>query len=227
MKVLSHGGGVQTRALLNMCLDGHFEKPDLAIFADTQAEPAEVYEAIDEDKAAAEAAGIPFEIVTNGDLKATDQWGGVFVPAFTLSERGDKGMLRRQCTQRFKVAPIRRRLRELGVNQADLWLGISTDEIARAKPSDVQWLTHRWPLLEMELSREDCLSYLNGKGLQGAKSACTFCPYHSASEWRRIKADPDAWQQAVDYDEQLRTTRRLPAVRARLPHAAHRGTDRG
>lgn len=208
--VLSYGAGVQTRAMLLLALDGALPKPDHVVFADTQAEPQEVYQAVEEDKAACERAGIPFRVVTHGDLSATDKWGGLFIPAFTLNERGEGGMLRRQCTQRFKVAPIRKLVRELGAtaeSPVEMWLGISTDEVVRVKPSDVRYAVHRWPLIELGLSRDDCVNLLSERGITPAKSACVFCPYHSASEWRRIKANPADWQAAVEYDRAIRKTR--------------------
>ena len=109
--------------------------------------------------------------------------------------------------QRFKVAPIRRQLRALGVTAGELWLGISTDEIARAKPSNVKWLRHRWPLLELDLNRDACIAELDRRGLAVTKSACTFCPYHSPEEWRAIKANPRDWAAAVAYDEAVRDKR--------------------
>lgn len=210
MKVLSHGGGVQTRALLRLCLNGEWERPDHVVFADTQAEPEEVYRAVQEDKEACEADGIPFHIVTRGDLSATDKWGGLSIPAFTLNGNGNGGMLRRQCTNRFKVAPIRTLLRSLGATAAtpvELWLGISTDEASRCKPSNVKYATHRWPLIEMGWSRDNCLDYLTAHGITPTKSACVFCPYHNASEWRRIRANPRDWEAAVAYDQAIRKTR--------------------
>ena len=83
--ILSYGGGVQTRALLHLILAGAFDRPDLVIFADTQAEPESVYKAVWEDAEACSEAGLPFHIATQGDLSATDKWGGVFIPAFTTN----------------------------------------------------------------------------------------------------------------------------------------------
>lgn len=208
MKIQSYGAGVQSVALLHMALNGDFERPDLVIFADTQAEPESVYEVLERDKELCEKAGIELAVVSLGNLSATGQWGGLFIPAHTYNERTEsKGMLRRQCTQRFKVAPIRRELRRRGVKQAEMWLGISTDEVTRAKPSNVKWLTHRWPLLELGVSRADCHSYLAEIGIEAAKSACVFCPYHSDHEWLRIKQNPRDWRAAVEYDRVIRDTR--------------------
>lgn len=208
MRVHSYGAGVQSRRLLHLYLDGDFQRPDMVIFADTLAEPQGVYQALEEDKALCHEAGIGFVTVSQGDLRATNSYGGVFLPAFTRNgETGKVGQLRRQCTHDFKVAPIRRELRKRGVTKAELWLGISTDEIARAKPADVKWLVNRWPLIELGISRHDCLIYLERRGLSTAKSACTFCPYRSGHEWQEVKSHAADWQQAVDYDRAIRDKR--------------------
>lgn len=227
--VQSYGAGVQSRAMLHMSINGDLPRPDLVIFADTQAEPEAVYQAVKEDQAAAEAAGVPFHIVTEGDLSATDKWSGVFIPAFTLHpQTGSRGMLRRQCTGRFKVAPIRRHLRALGYKHVRMWLGITTDEAIRVKPSDVKWIENAYPLIERGMSREDCQAYLTEQGIAAVKSACVFCPYRSEYGWARIRANASDWKAAVEYDRQLRDKRpeagelfihpdRVPLEQAAIP----------
>ena len=205
--VHSHGMGVQSCTIRHLYTGGKWPKPDLAIFADTQAEPEHVYEVLQRERHECERAGVELVTVTKGDLSATDRWGGLYIPAFTLNHRGDEGMLRRQCTHEFKVTPIRRELRRRGATKVELWLGISTDEIARAKPAGVQWTTHRWPLLELGMSREDCRALLERNEIDAGRSACVFCPYHSDREWLDIKRNPRDWQAAVEYDRQVRDKR--------------------
>jgi hypothetical protein len=207
-KVFSYGGGVQSRAILRFIKDGIIEKPDLVIFADTHDEPKEVYQGIKEDQDFCKAMGLELVVVSQGRLSEVDRWGGLFIPAYTVSQAtGKKGMLNRQCTQRFKVVPMRRYLRSQGVKSAEMWLGISTDEITRMKPSNVKWLTNKFPLIDAGLSRDDCIKRLSKEGIVPAKSACVFCPYHSASEWAQIKRDPEAWARACEYDELIRDKR--------------------
>lgn len=66
--------------------------PDLVCFADTQAEPNEIYSNVEEARALVEAAGVRFEVVTAGDLanppKASTGTQGIFVPLFTVSTEG-------------------------------------------------------------------------------------------------------------------------------------------
>jgi hypothetical protein len=121
---------------------------------------------------------------------------------------GEKfGQLLRSCTDKFKIAPIRRHLRSLGATKAELWLGMTTDESVRVKPSPLKWITHRWPLIEKSLSRGDCEAYLSRLGLRVAKSACVFCPYRSDASWLQVKANAHDWEAAIAYDESIRDKR--------------------
>lgn len=73
------------------------------------------------------------------------------------------------------------------------------------KPSRDAWCRHRWPLIEREMSRHDCLRWLERRGFpQPPRSACTYCPFHSDHEWRRLKRDePDAFAEAVTFERDL------------------------
>lgn len=134
----------------------------------------------------------------------------------TTSETVSIGMIRRQCTTDFKIIPIRRKLRELaGLTRrrspaypvVESWIGISTDEVVRAKPSFEPWQLKRFPLIEARMSRRDCLAWLRRQGYPDPpKSACIGCPFHDNARWRHIRDhDPDAWADAVAVDRTLRT----------------------
>lgn len=125
-------------------------------------------------------------------------------------------MIRRQCTKDYKIVPIRRKVRELAgltrrrspsVPVVEQWIGISFDEIIRMKPSFEAWQVNRWPLIEEQMSRRDCLRWLERHGYPvPPKSSCVGCPFHSDDEWRRLRdTDPDAWASAIEVDEAIRT----------------------
>src|SRR6516164_9615820 len=78
LRVLSLGAGVQSSALLLMSEAGELPRLDAAVFADTQWEPAEVYEHLDRLTA---AVTIPVHRVTNGSLRADFMAGAVGVEA--------------------------------------------------------------------------------------------------------------------------------------------------
>ena len=118
-------------------------------------------------------------------------------------------MLRRQCTHRWKVQPLRRWLQaNRNGAQVEQWLGISLDEFQRMKDSDVKYCVNRWPLIERRMTRLDCITWLDRHSIEiPPKSACTFCPFHSIAEWRRIRQTPEDWAEAVAVDEAIRKVR--------------------
>lgn len=184
--------------------------PDCGIFADTQWEPKAVY-----DWLAWLENQLPFPIyrVTAGNLRAALLSGEnstrqrfAAVPWFMDEGRA---MGRRQCTKEYKIRPIQRKIVELLGGRpkggAILWIGISTDEAARMRPSKVQYIVHRWPLIEKGMSRNDCLRWMGRNNFPvPPKSSCIGCPYHSDHQWREIKQRPEEWAQAVEVDQAIR-----------------------
>lgn len=218
LRILSLGAGVQSTTLALMAARGDIgPMPDAAIFADTMAEPKGVYTHLDWLE-----TQLPFPVyrVSAGNLKEQILAGmkgegriDARPPFFTRSG----GMLHRQCTGDFKIDVIQRKVRELlGLRPrqrgpktiaVEQWIGISTDEVIRIKPSRVAYIEHRWPLIEQRMNRQDCLRWFEARfpGRVLTKSACTFCPYHDNAMWREMRAnDPQAWAEAVEVDRAIR-----------------------
>ncbi len=145
-----------------------------------------------------------------------DEWDGVSGNAYTVGDNIN-GQLRRQSTQRWKIAPMRRyisqELKRRGLHKmpgvVTQWLGITIDEWQRAKDSDVKYITHSYPLLDKRMSRADCIDWLRARGLSvPPKSSCTFCPYHSKAMWQELKrANGTDWAQAKSVDKAIRNKR--------------------
>lgn len=213
MKVLSLGAGVQSTTLLLMAHEGEIERPDVAIFADTQWEPAAVYEHLGWLET---VSSIPIERVTAGNIRdeALSKAGRfASMPLHLTNGNGTKGQLRRQCTNEYKLRPIRRRIREL-TSQAEMWIGISLDEAHRMRDSDVRYITNRYPLVERRMTRWDCMQWLTAHGYATPpKSACIGCPFHGDRNWRALKERPDEWADAVAFDHAVRE---LPRIKGRV-----------
>lgn len=217
--VLSLGAGVQSTALALMIAAGRFgsDAPRLAVFADTGWEPAAVYQHL--AWLESELAGaIDVVRVSAGDIRADTAaaaaGSGRFatMPLHLRNLDGEKGQLRRQCTKDYKLAPIRRELRRRGLTAVEMWLGISWDELERMKPSGLRWVANRWPLVEVRLTRTDCLTWLAEHGYpEPPKSACIGCPYMDDRRWLDMREHrPDEWEDACQLDEAIR---RLPRIR--------------
>lgn len=87
------------------------------------------------------------------------------------------------------------------------WIGFSTDEITRvSNRGDTYYSKSRYPLLELDMSRQQCIDYLTANGWGDvAKSACLGCPFKSNAEWRRLRdTDPQAWDEVVAFDKSYR-----------------------
>ena len=131
------------------------------------------------------------------------------------ADRG--GRLWRKCTQEYKLIPIRRRsralMREAEARHVDQWIGISTDEAHRVKPSGVRYITNRYPLLDKGMSRQDCLRWVTARGYSlPPKSSCLGCPFHSDAYWVQLREDsPTEWAETVVVDQAIRHG--IPGVR--------------
>jgi hypothetical protein len=205
--------------------------PDAAIFADTQAEPESVYKWLEWLE-----KELPFPVyrVTHGSL--TDQITTVqksktgmllrnSIPVFVDSGNGKVGKVLRDCTSDFKIGPLLKKQKELaGVERGQKeitvtsWIGISKDEIQRMKESRVRWCQHRWPLIELGMDRRDCKKWMAENGYpEPPRSACSYCPFHSDREWRRLKLEePEEFWEAVRVE---RAMQKLHCENAELPGA--------
>ena len=83
-------------------------------------------------------------------------------------------------------------------------MGISTDEIQRAKDNFLPYVHNKFPLLDLGMSRQDCLDWMTDKGYElPERSACIGCPYHDNIEWLYLKENhPEEFMDAVEFEEQ-------------------------
>lgn len=227
---LSLGAGVQSSALALMAATGEVGPvPTAAVFADTQAEPASVYEWLDWLEAEIARSSHPFPIhrVTAGSLtvRALEmrvtadgrRFSKTDIPVFARGADGSIGkVMNRSCTADFKIKPINRLVRQLaGIRRGQSkttvtqWLGISKDELQRAKDSRDPWMQLRYPLIELGMTRAQCVEWMRRRGYPTPpRSSCVYCPYHSNAEWRRLRdEEPEAFAQAVQFERDLQAAK--------------------
>lgn len=210
LRIISLGWGVQSFTLAVMAALGELQA-DYAVHADTTHEHTATYEFAKEWTPWLEQRGLP--VVTTSPnardslvVQKHRPHTFTFIPVFG----NGGGQLKRQCTGRWKIRPMRSAVRslpefnqQLGVTQL---LGISTDEWQRAKDSDVKYITNEYPLLDLDISRMGCIEYLTAKGIATPpKSSCVFCPYHNKDMWKRLRNEGGSdWERAVKADDELR-----------------------
>ena len=219
LRVLSLGAGVQSSTLALMIAKGKIPMVDCAIFADTMGEPKAVYEWLSWLE---KQLNYPVYKVSKGDLRKDmlDAINGKYkflsVPLYTKNaETGKKGLLRRQCTADYKILPVNKKVRQLlGLQsnekrkkgtKVEMLMGISMDEVYRVKENRLKYITNVYPLIELGMNRNDCLNWIKENNYPTPpRSACTFCPFHNNSEWRKIKENKEEWDSVVELDRLIR-----------------------
>jgi hypothetical protein len=126
----------------------------------------------------------------------------VTMPVFAREFTGARPvMLRRQCTGDYKLEPIYRFCRPLIGRRrgqrhntppfCEMWIGISAEENARrCTPSHEGWVTNRYPLRELGMTRVDCVSWLwEHYQIVVPKSACVGCLMWNFGRGRPLPSD--------------------------------------
>ena len=217
LRVLSLGAGVQSSTLFYKIINNEVEPVDCGIFADTGNEPREVYDYLQYIKS---LSNFPIYIVSKGNIiddslavaqKGTNK-GFLTMPVKGVDNNGKQVLGRRQCTNDYKIQPINKKIRELlGVKNlrgfnVEVVMGISLDEIQRAKEPRNKWQINCYPLIQNKITRHDCLDYIKKYNYKTPpRSACIVCPYHSNKEWIYMRENnPDEFLFAVNFDIKIR-----------------------
>ena len=230
LRVISLGWGVQSFALAAMSALGELPPVDAAIHADTTHERSETYVFAKRWTPWLEERGV--KVITVNDKVAANKIfgdsGQVFLPLYAVNNAtGKRGVLRRSCTHRWKVVPIRRwvseELKRRGLKKTPsivkTEIGITLDEWSRMKDSNVKYIANAYPFMEMNppMNRHAVMKWLLERDLEiPVKSSCTFCPYHSYAAWKEISKCDENWAGALEMDEIIRHKR--PGYQCFLTH---------
>lgn len=229
LRILSHGGGVQTSTLLFMSDRGDIPKVDAAVISDTGDEEQKVWDYL---AYASALTNIPVYRVQGGDIlehikrsKAAPDGKQVVTLPYYLA---DGGQMMRTCTKALKIDPVTQQIRRLlGLKRGqrvpkgvmvEVLIGISTDEKWRAGgfPAE-KWQSVRYPLLEEDMSFGSCLRWLEKRQYRRPpRSRCKICPFRSNASWRALS--PDDFEHACKVDDSLREGGTPPRGFQSLPY---------
>lgn len=215
MIIWSYGGGTQSIAIALLIVQGKIPQPDHIIFADTGGEMSEVWDYMHTYVEPALQRNIEIASHKLATVDLYSHKGGLLIPAYT-----EHGMLSTFCSREWKTYVVRRYLRSIGIEKCTMWLGMSTDEVERLKPADVQWIEHYWPLcFDVPMNRMECRQLILNYGWPDPpKSACVWCPFLSNKEWQRMKRySPKDFERAVETDKRIRQNDVLWLHRSRKP----------
>jgi len=218
MRIFSYGGGVQSTAVLVLAAQGRVHY-DHFLFANV-GEDSENPDTLDYFKNVA----MPFAEQHDIDLLQVGRddtiRGRIFselrdIPIPMRMNTGAPG--NRKCTELFKIRVVDRWVNQNrnGHNHYVVGLGISTDEIQRARSIESKevykglYKKNEYPLIDMRLSRNDCRQLVIDAGLpQPPKSSCYFCPFHNDQAWYEMRQKrPDLFFDAVKIEKHLQDKR--------------------
>lgn len=171
---LNYGGGVNSTALMVLAVEGKLPytigdwQP---IFADTKTEKEATYLYI-------ETHAIPYLRAHGKELLTVAPKEGVLERWQRLSVTGSR--IIRSCTEEAKINPIKK---VIGPDDT-LLIGIDAGESHRAnREADDNGRRILYPLVELDLDRDDCEAVITRAGLPvPPKSGCWCCPFMRVGE---------------------------------------------
>lgn len=223
LTVLNYSGGTQSECLAWMLLNGDIAMPkNLAVIcADPGMENVKSYVHTRRMGKRFRDRGITFEIVQGRnlyrDLLNLDKLPRISQPPYWVrKEDGSLGKLIQACTSEYKLAPMARAVRSIlrsqyGVKSpwagsVESWIGFSADEDRRCSDPRVKYVTFRYPLIEMGMTKTDVVEYFRSRSLElPPRSLCNACFAHGLKSLRNMHDnEPENWAQAVAVDNAVR-----------------------
>jgi len=188
MNICSYGGGTNSTALLIECVKRDIPV-DLILFADTGGEKPHTYKYVEMFSKWLVAQGYPQIITVQAPNKLLEQ---------DCLDRGQLPSLAygfKSCSQRWKLAPQDKymnnwkpaKLEWQEGRKITKFVGFDADEAHRIKDYDDKKYNVRYPLVDWDMGRDECIESIKDAGLcVPGKSACYFCPSSKPSEIRQL-----------------------------------------
>ena len=204
LTTISYGGGVQSRAMLVLAVQGRLGYDvDAALFCnvgDDSEHPATLEYVRNISKPWAEEHGLPVHILDRVKRDGSTETlmgrlmkeGSRSLPIPIRMSNGAPG--NRSCTADFKIKVVGKWLKANGATKDDpatVCIGISTDEIQRVNSKRCEsYEKPVYPLIDLGLDRSGCQRVIAEAGLPvPPKSSCFFCPFHRPQMWAEMRRD--------------------------------------
>jgi len=197
VNIVSFGVGQNSTAMI-LLMKQKGIKIDNVIFADTGNEMPQTYTFLEIFKAWLKTNNIPFTTVKSHLYPLRQYYYERNIIPYRMF---------RSCTDRFKIRPINKYTKE---NYKDcfinMYMGIGSDEVKRAKETTRKNQTMKYPLIDYEIDRAKCIEIIKKEGLPiPVKSGCYFCPFQSKMSWLKLLEDyPDLFDDSILFEENCR-----------------------
>lgn len=231
--IVAFGGGTNSTAML-VGLHERGERPDAIWFADTGGEKPYTYTHIQDVSDWCTVVGFPQIEILKGPKVWTPQMvkdGSLEAECLRLGSMPSKAYGFSTCSTKWKMVPADKRLKDyLKTNTLKLTdvvrcIGFDAGEPNRYERAlgimerNPEHVKQRFPLIEWDWDREDCVTAIKRAGLPlPGKSACFFCPSSKKFEIIALKNDfPALMSRALEMERQARAGEgQAPAARGGL-----------
>lgn len=206
--VWSCGGGIQSTAMAILICKGMLPKPDYAIMTDCGWERQSTWDYVNNVIIPKlREIDLPLQIIRTTDYGDNDLYDNnhLIIPAYRR-DRDRVIKFKTHCSNKWKVKPVKRWLKMQGIQRCENWIGISADEARRMKQSGYKWFQLRYPLIELDMDRAECLWTIgNADWPQPQRTSCLMCPHQNDKAWQLMrKTYPEDWARALEIEEEMR-----------------------
>lgn len=186
---LSFGGGVNSVAMMLMLLDEGVKFEAVYVWMPDWPETHEYILMLEDN-------GYPITIITGGKSHRGVKLGNLY--EYAWSQRMMPQRNPRWCTSHFKIAPLSAYFQK----PCFVMLGIDAGESHRARLGSINGIENRYPLIEREIDRQECIKIIKEHGLPvPIKSGCYICPFQRVSQIKELRRKhPDLFCKLVDLE---------------------------
>lgn len=203
----SYGAGLNSTALLIECVKRGIYVNKI-VFSDTGGEKPHTYDYIHYFSDWLVSQGFPaIEWTKKGGIQETLEENCYRMNSLPSIAYGFK-----TCSSKFKIEPQDRELNNWDLARAQWkaggkvlkFIGYDADEPHRVKNYDDKKFDVRYPLIDWDMGRNECLESIKSVGLNSpGKSSCFFCPSSKPAEILELKEQyPDLFQRALAMERQ-------------------------
>lgn len=191
IKLLSYGAGQDSETEYVLNSEAYAE----VIFSDTGSEQPETYNFLAKKSK-------KFNLVQEAQFTVlgSNKLGNIY--DYYFNKHIQPIPARRDCTDKFKIRPIRRYLRNKYGKDAkfEMAICINYDEADRMRnDSGVKYMKLSYPLVDKKITRDqESQIILTSGGIVPIKSGCYFCPYTTVKGWTKLRLEhPDLYENSV------------------------------
>ena len=201
-QIASFGCGVDSVA--GLLLNSNYDE---IIFADTLDELPSTYQYMEYFE---KKSGLKI-------TKVTSKHGSLYDYFFKGKSQSSK--FHHWCSDKFKIQPIRKHLREKYGKKETFEMNIFIDysEFHRMRESDRKYIKNKYPLVEQKLNRDQLKEIIKSKGyLLPEKSGCYHCCFTTKKGWIKLRNnEPELWEKTKDLENNSNTKESLIKIRGK------------